>query len=1035
MNAQAIAIMPAISLIEQADSLLKEAEHLQKQGYFIKALQHFEKASRIFEENQQWERYFNTELQLIELQLEALVFEGLKEKIEELLQYSLSHFGEQHLTTATCYRYLGHFYRYAEYWTDERKIARQKCLFYYEKHSEILQKLHGGNHPNLFQHFCDLGDYWMLIGDYAKSLDCFNKMLAFLDKHSAVEDLGLYYRKIGICYFYQARYDKTLDWSLRALDISLQYYPTFHPKIALIYQALSVAYQAKGDIDKALLYAEQALNINTQTLDTDNFQTYYCYNLIARAYLNKHDFSNAIHYLEKFVDNLQAHHPTLKEYLAYAYLNLGYGYFDQQKISEAKPYFERALAFFQQFDNQNNRAKVYCLTDLGRCHLVKDEFEEGLSYLQQALKCSFQISGEKHTCIAGTYTFIGIYYIQVQDLNTALQHFQKAICSLTSDWENEDIYSLPPFEKTGHYISLLEALKYKAQTLYQRHKTHFSIKDLKAAAAAYTLADQTIDAMRSSYHYETSQLILVSRAQTIYASAIEVNLCLYEQTQDNQYLNACFRYAEKSKAIVLLSQLKDAEAKINAQIPADLLQKEYDLRTELKYLDKQILAHENESKNGQLSALQNQRFHFLQEYEGLIADFEANYPQYHELKYNIEVTSIPTVQAQLQEDEAIVEYFVGEKYLFTFFITSTDFQAFQREKPSDFEQMLEDFHEAIHIMLKSDYLELAYELYQLLLGQLPPTDFSNNVPSSSISKLLIVPDDVLTQLPFEALLTSEVNPLNPYSDLPYLLMQFDVCYHYSATLWQRGKHQVYFEDELKLTESFVGFAPVYRDAETQKEQIEEKELAFAEDATRSITIRGKDYKELIYSEKEVNEIQYLFDKKAHKTQIFLHEKASISNFKKSLKDFKYLHIAAHGYFNAEHPEHSGILFSPSKEGLQEQESETETETIFSLGDAYHLQLDADLVVLSCCESGIGKLAKGEGMIAMNRGFLSAGAANVIYTLFKVYDKASCELTQSLFHHILEGKTYAQALKAAKLQLIQSGKATPRLWAGYVLIGV
>lgn len=1031
MNAQAIAIMPAISLTKQADFLLKEAEHLQKQGYYIKALQHFEKASRIFAENQQWEKHFHTELQLVELQLEALVFEGLKERIEELLQYNLSHFGEQHLTTATCYRYLGHFYRYAEYWTNERKIPRQKCLFYYEKHNEILQQLYGENHPNLFQHFCDLGDYWLLIGDYSKSLTYFNKMLALLEEYDAVEELGFYYRKIGICYFYQARYDKTLDWLLRALDISLQYYPTFHPKIALIYQALSVAYQAKGDIDKALLYAEQALNINTQTLGIDNFQTNYCYNLIARAYLNKHDFPNAIHYLEKFVANLQAHHPTLKEYLAYAYLNLGYCYFDQQKISEAKPYFEKALNLFQQFDNQNNRAKVYCLTDLGRCYMAKNEFETGLSYLQEALKCSFQISDEKHTCIAGTYTFIGSYYIQVQDLDTALLHFQKALCSLTSDWENEDIYSLPPFEKTGHYISLLEALRLKAQVLYQRHKNRFSLKDLKAAAATYTLADQTINAMRSSYHYEASQLILVSRAQTIYASAIEVNLCLYQQTQDNQYLNACFRYAEKSKAIVLLSQLKDAEAKINAQIPVDLLQKERDLRTELHYLDKQILAHENESKNGQLSALQNQRFNFLQEYESLIADFEARYPQYHELKYNIEVTSIPTIQAQLRKEEAIVEYFVGEKYLFTFFITSSDFQIFQQEKPSDFEQKLEDFHEAIHIMLKSDYLELAYELYQLFLGQLPLTDFSNNEPSSSISELLIVPDGVLSQLPFEALLTSEVNPLNPYFDLPYLLMQFDVCYHYSATLWQRGKQQANFENKLKLTESFVGFAPVYRNADKQNEPIEEKELAFAEDTTRSITIRGKDYKELIYSEKEVNEIQDLFNEKAHKTQIFLHEKASISNFKTSLKGFKYLHIAAHGYFNAENPERSGILFSPSKTDS----TESETETIFSLGDAYHLQLDADLVVLSCCESGIGKLAKGEGMIAMNRGFLSAGAANVIYTLFKVYDKASCELTQSLFRHILEGKTYAQALKAAKLQLIRSGKATPRLWAGYVLIGV
>ena len=447
---------------------------------------------------------------------------------------------------------------------------------------------------------------------------------------------------------------------------------------------------------------------------------------------------------------------------------------------------------------------------------------------------------------------------------------------------------------------------------------------------------------------------------------------------------------------------------------------------EISYLSKQIQqiqTKENESESTQqLRSYQKQHFDSFQEYEALIATFEANYPTYHQLKHNIQTVAIEAIQTQLKEGQAMIEYFVGREFIFIFFIDCQEARVFQQNKPNDFEALVEDFNESINLMFKSDYLEAGHQLYQILLGE------TLQSCSSSIDSLLIVPDGLLTQLPFEALLTAKSDSGNPYADLPYLLMDYDIHYHYSATLWSRSQAPIHTTQEISIPESFIGFAPVYKN---HSEALPSEQLAFAETTTRSVVIRGKTYQELIYSEQEINEIQSLFEEKSYKTQAFLHQKASIPNFKKSLKGYKYLHIAAHGYLNTEQPELSGILFSPEISEHKQQSSET----IFSLGDAYHLQLDADLVVLSCCESGIGKLAKGEGMIAINRGFLSAGAKNVIYTLFKVYDKASCELTQSLFRHILAGKTYQQALKAAKLQLIQSGKATPRLWAGYVLIGV
>ena len=181
----------------------------------------------------------------------------------------------------------------------------------------------------------------------------------------------------------------------------------------------------------------------------------------------------------------------------------------------------------------------------------------------------------------------------------------------------------------------------------------------------------------------------------------------------------------------------------------------------------------------------------------------------------------------------------------------------------------------------------------------------------------------------------------------------------------------------------------------------------------------------------------------------MHETASIDNFKNEVEGYKYVLIAAHGYYNRKQPELSGILFSPPNNEKQKRlVSETgklqrnlglnnllPNENIFYTSDAYNLKLNADLVVLSCCESGLGEMVNGEGMLGINRGFLYAGAKNIIFTLFKVYDDVSSELTQSLFKYILAGKNYSESLRLTKLELINEKEMEPMCWAGFVLIGV
>jgi CHAT domain-containing protein len=134
--------------------------------------------------------------------------------------------------------------------------------------------------------------------------------------------------------------------------------------------------------------------------------------------------------------------------------------------------------------------------------------------------------------------------------------------------------------------------------------------------------------------------------------------------------------------------------------------------------------------------------------------------------------------------------------------------------------------------------------------------------------------------------------------------------------------------------------------------------------------------------------------------------------------------------NEKYPQLSGLAFSQPDDTISGEDG------ILYSGEIYTLDLHADLVVLSSCESGIGRLAKGEGMFSLTRGFIYAGANNVVVSLWKVYDKHTSKLMIEFYRGIAAGQDYSTALHNAKLKMLQNeDTAFPVSWAGFVLVGV
>ena len=196
---------------------------------------------------------------------------------------------------------------------------------------------------------------------------------------------------------------------------------------------------------------------------------------------------------------------------------------------------------------------------------------------------------------------------------------------------------------------------------------------------------------------------------------------------------------------------------------------------------------------------------------------------------------------------------------------------------------------------------------------------------------------------------------------------------------------------------------------------------------RSVLLGGKKYSSLPKSEEEVKSISKLFSAEKKSTEYFLRNKAKEDLMKSNgISSYGFIHLATHGFINEVKPNLSGILFNLGRRN---------EDGILFLNEIYNLKLNADLVVLSVCESGLGKVVKGEGIMGLTRGFLYSGANNLLVSLWEVGDKSTSELMINFYKNVLKGISYSESLRNAKLEIIEEKKyAYPLEWGPFVLIG-
>ncbi|MEM6769895.1 MAG: CHAT domain-containing protein [Bacteroidota bacterium] len=537
-------------------------------------------------------------------------------------------------------------------------------------------------------------------------------------------------------------------------------------------------------------------------------------------------------------------------------------------------------------------------------------------------------------------------------------------------------------------------------------QANVEVQHLKIALEAYDLASQTVDLLRKTYRAEAAQIVLQENATPLFEAAIEVCRQLWELTKDTSYLERAFQFSEKNKSVVLQASIQ-AEAAIRfAALPAAVQAEEEALKNRLTSRTERYY---QERDRGAASLEDSLDYYHVQlieaqsEYNNFLARLESNYPDYYTLKFADKTATLREVQQNLKAGDQLLEYFWGEERLYRFLVTPSGIELSTLDSIKSFREALTEFvvelqdeagvrnHSGTNTYAQH-FVEQAHFLYEKLIGELQRSEHGD---------LIVIPDAELHALPFEVLLTRKVANFTgeDYGTLPYLIRQRPLRYAYSTRFITAAK------DSDKAT-GMLAYAPAYPGV------------------IDSVFAARDGFTPLAYTEQEVTAVQAMTG-----GEVLIGQQATKANFLANAADYGTLHLAMHAYTNDEAPQLSALVFAGgNKDSLNANK--------LHAYELYELSLRANLVVLSACNTGAGKIARGEGNHSLARAFRQAGAANILMSYWQADDETTSQLMQRFYLHLSDGQPKAQALRQAKLDLLEASnrKVHPYYWASFVLLG-
>jgi CHAT domain-containing protein/Tfp pilus assembly protein PilF len=881
-----------------------------------------------------------------------------------------------------------------------------------------------------------LGLLNLLLNDRRKSLECYQQAPPLFEAVADRKAQAWTLVEIGAGLNFLGEKRQSLDILDRALTLLREIGQRSYEAYTL--SVISSVLATPGARRQAIAYREQALAIYKSLGDRRGEAI--SLNAIGINYENMGEKQKALEYMHQALPIFRAEGDGQSE--AQVSYMLGMVYNSINERERAVEFFNQALALRKKIGHRGGPALQH--NDFGNIYLGLRDYQQALAHYQQSLAL-FQERKELSD-VARILRNIGLTYDEMGEAPKAAEYFKRAAPlfrlgpdrqlyarvmanlgkALSQIGEHEE--ALKHLNESLAIFRALESHFFELYTLYWIAHAERGRGALAESRARIEEAIEKIERLRGSFYEPELRVAGFTKAQDFYELEIDLLTRLKQRQPDEKLIAAALETSELARARTMLDLLAESRVEIRQGISEELKRREREIQLRLSTIQSQLIQARQQLKPDQsrVASLQEELKRAGAEREELEREIRRRHPRYAEIRYPAPLRA-EAIRGLLDEQTAMLEYFLGQENSFLFVVTREKVVSFQLPKADEIGRLTQELREAIKTPGRrefNNFTRASHRLYQTLVA--PASD-----ALAGKKRLLIVPDGALHYLPFEALLTKAAEAS---AEPDYLIKRWAVSYAPSASVLanlRRGASPV----ADKSAKQFLAFAdPVYETGAQNDLAVKKLASNSTPENALAMATRGLfddasrlDLTPLAQSRREVMEIARRY--RPEQVVLFLGREAKEESVKTSstLANARRIHFATHGLISERKPQYSGLVLTldddPREDGL------------LQVYEIFNLKLQADLVVLSACQTGLGQHLKGEGIIGLTRAFMYAGAPSVVVSLWRVADASTAELMVSFYQYLDRGDDKAEALRRAKLELMRNPRyAHPYFWAPFALVG-
>jgi len=830
--------------------------------------------------------------------------------------------------------------------------------------------------------------------------------------------LSSIYNGMGVCYYRAHKLDEAKKYYLKAKDIAELQSGSRSSDLAYCLSNLAGISRAEEDYAQAIEYTQTSLDIFKHLQDPGGISSDY-YSLGVYHYFLG-EYGQTRDYLRACLDMRRDIYPSKHYRLINPLQVLAITFEESGKYAEALEIQEEVLSITLANYGPNSLDAAFAFENKAITLKILGQLDSALSYIKkaQSILPNF-LSPDDYALAINAYNYADILY-QRGAFAPALDQLQRSYRIIRANgrlgskeyaqnlsleakilvengkWEKAretfeaamkiagiDFDSSPTRGLTPTSLSIFH--DYSA-FLFKKYQHSGKEEDLREFYQKSRYFLEVSDRLRLQALDPYTRSILSRDNALNFQQNVGIYHMLYRQLGDPTYLEEAYRFSEYGRSS-MLRDLQSERIASYAGLPDSVLKRDRSLRQSMSRLNEEVRTYPDSVE------LREALIEAREELKAYLDFARESYPRYFEFRYESQVPSLEAIQESLSEGENLIQYTEDDTAYYALVLSKKVKEMFYLGEKEKINPAIFAWRKGIMARNKA-WQEPGTYLYQSLWK--PLEDAFNG------KRVVIVPTGPIFYLNFEAL---------PGKEEKFLIEAYNLSYALSFSLWQAREKEA-------QRGGILAVAPGFED---------EIKTAYLR-SLDSLDRVDEGYMRTLRQPWSLAYVKKMRRKIAQKTLIGLD--ASEANVKAHLARNRVIYLGTHAIADASDPLRSRLLLAKDPE-LSSEDGYLHAYEIFSI------PMQADLAVLSACESGLGKLEEGEGMISLSYSLHYAGCASTVLSLWKLDEKSSTKLAESFFNYLGKGYSKSQALRKAKLHYLENQKGPlqhPFFWSGMVLMG-